>query len=397
MTRSRTASGNVEELFSRYRDLQQYMEWSDGDACRVGRTRDLMKPCFAEIIDDFYDEISVHPEARAAITGGTEQIGRLKRSLCEWLDELLSGQYDEHYVDRRWRVGLRHCEIGLDQIYTNAALARLRNRLNLTLQRRWKGPVEELLATMHSLNKLLDLDMAIIGHAYESAYIEQQQRSERLIAVGQMAGGVAHELRNPLNVVKTSIYYLLNARSPTADKTAEHLRRIERQVGLADKVITALVDFARLPFPQVRPIRIESSVTEAIELLAWPPGIAVSVAIEGDVCEVTADPDQLRIVFSNLFRNAIDAMPAGGRLNVRASLSDEFADIAVTDSGVGMPSDVLGRIMQPLYSTKSRGLGLGLAITRAIVEKHGGQLLVTSQEGQGSTFTVRLPKAGSPA
>jgi signal transduction histidine kinase len=239
----------------------------------------------------------------------------------------------------------------------------------------------------------LDLDLAIIEDAYQSEYLDRQQRTERLIAIGQMAGGVAHELRNPLNVVKTSVYYLLNAKQATPAKTVEHLQRIERQVALADKVITALADFAKLPFPQVRAIQVEHCLSEALELTALPSSIEVTVHTGPNATPVLADPDQIRIVLTNLFRNARDAMPAGGKLSIATAKSNGFVEIAITDTGDGIPRDVLARIMEPLYSTKARGLGLGLAITRAIVEKHRGQLLVTSQQGKGSTFTVRLPAA----
>src|SRR5438093_8079356 len=109
--------------------------------------------------------------------------------------------------------------------------------------------VAESLSIRRSLNTLLDLDLAIIEDAYQAEYTARQQRTERLAAIGQVAGGIAHELRNPLNVVKTSVYYLLNARNPTPAKTAEHLQRIERHVVVADGVITALSNFARLPLP----------------------------------------------------------------------------------------------------------------------------------------------------
>ena len=113
-------------LFERYRELQSYVGWTDEDARRVAAVAPLLEPHLPALIDDFYAEIERHPEARKVITGGQAQIERLKGTLVQWLRELLAGRYDEDYVDRRWRVGWRHVEIGLDQVYTNVALSRLR-------------------------------------------------------------------------------------------------------------------------------------------------------------------------------------------------------------------------------------------------------------------------------
>ena len=137
------------------------------------------------------------------------------------------------------------------------------------------------LAVRRSLNTLLDLDLAIIEDAYQAEYLARQQRGERLAAIGQVAGGIAHELRNPLNVVKTSVYYLLNARNPTPAKTAEHLQRIERHVAVADGVITALSNFARLPLPNLRPFPVGPCVREVLELNPLPDNVQVDRRLPG--------------------------------------------------------------------------------------------------------------------
>jgi signal transduction histidine kinase len=383
-----------EETYARYQELQRYVGWDDRDVERIRVAAPIVEPHFPALVDDFYAEIDRHPDARKVITGGAQQIARLKEKLVAWLGELVAGRYDQGYVARRWRVGLRHVEIGLDQVFTNVALSRLRRGLLKAVELGWSGSSEELLKVRGSLNTLLDLDLAIIEDAYQTEFRIRQQRSDRLAAIGQVAGGVAHELRNPLNVVKTSIYYLLNARQPTPEKRREHLERIERQVGLADGVITALSDFARLPVPELHALPIEACLREILELTPLPDNIVVSIDCPATLAPMLGDRRQLQIVFGNLIRNARDAMPQGGALTIAARRLGAELAISVTDTGVGIKRQDLERIMEPLYSTKARGIGLGLAITRSIIDKHAGKLEVASEPGKGSTFTVRFASAG---
>lgn len=382
--------------YARYQELQSYVGWTAADVSRVQAIRTIVAPFFGGFVDDFYAEIKNHPDAQKVITGGDEQIERLKKSLHHWLAELLSGRYDREYVERRWRVGFRHVEIGLDQVYTNAALSRLRSRLLATLAEVWQGDPKELLLVRESLNKLLDLDLAIIEDAYQCEFQRRQAVAERLVTIGKVAGGVAHELRNPLNVVKTSVYYLLNAKHAAPEKVKTHLERIERQVGVADRVITALNDFARLPVPQLEPIDIEASLKEIIEVTGLPPNIAVQWSLESPPLVVLGDRAQLHIVFSNLVRNARDAMPNGGILTLLANGNAEHVEITIRDTGLGISQDNLSRIFEPLYSTKAKGIGLGLSIAHEILARHHATLQVKSDLGVGSSFTVRLPRASQP-
>jgi len=384
---------NPADAFRRYQELQAYVGWTDEAAGQVAAAAGLVEPHLPALVDDFYAEIERHPDARKVITGGPAQIERLKGTLVSWLRELFHGRYDADYVARRWRVGWRHVEIGLDQVYTNAALSRLRSGLVRALHEHWAGDPPQLRALVRSLNTLLDLDLAIIEDAYQAEYTARQQRTERLAAIGQVAGGIAHELRNPLNVVKTSVYYLLNARSPTPEKKAEHLHRIERHVTLADGVITALSNFAKLPVPNLHPFSLGQCFQEVLEANPVPENCSVEIDCPEDVPAALGDPDQVRIVLANLVRNAREAMPQGGRISIVARRAGQSLEVAVSDTGVGIEPERLGRVMEPLYSTKARGLGLGLAIARAILEKNQGSLRVTSELGRGSTFVVSLQAA----
>jgi two-component system, NtrC family, sensor kinase len=385
------------ELFRRYQDLQRYVGWTESDAARVSSLAPILGTRLEPLIDDFYAEIERHPEAARVITGGREQVERLKGTLIQWLRELLAGRYDEAYVVRRWRVGYRHVEIGLDQVYTNVALSRLRSGLiQAILETVGNGETAD--AAICSLNKLIDLDLAIIEDAYQAEYMLRQQRVERLAAIGRVAGGIAHELRNPLNVIRTSVYYLLNARNPTAEKTAEHLARIEAQVGLANNVITALSSFAKMPTPDHRPFAIGQCIREAVEMNHLPENIELSLEIAQSLPPALADSNQILIVLGNLIRNARDAMSNGGQLAISARAVDDAIEVDVADTGEGIAQENLQRILEPFFSTKARGIGLGLPISVAVLQRNHGVLTVSSELGRGTTFTLRLAAAtdGAP-
>jgi PAS domain S-box-containing protein len=166
-------------IYSRYHDLQRYVSWTDADQQRIVSSAAVATPHFAALVDDFYQEIQRHPAANSVITGGQVQIDRLKKTLLNWLGELFAGTYDASYVERRWRVGLKHVEIDLPQVYTAAALSRLRIGLMRVLSQHWPGDETELSLVLQSLNKLLDLDLAVIGDAYETEYVARQQAIER--------------------------------------------------------------------------------------------------------------------------------------------------------------------------------------------------------------------------
>ena len=382
-----------DKIFRRYQDLQAYVAWSDEDAARVRGLRPLLEPHLTGLVDDFYAEIARHSEAHEVFTGGQAQVNRLKGSLHAWLVDLLTGPYDRDYAVRRWQVGTRHVEIGLDQVYTNTAMTRLRDGLVRHLGASWPGDREGLVDAIRSLNKIIDLDLAKIEDAYQAEFIARLQKSERLAWLGQIAGGIAHEIRNPLNVIKSSLYFLKTARAPSAEKRAEHMQRIERNAVLAEHVITTLTNFARMPAPELKPWPLQPGIDQALGDSAVPGHIEVEVDCPADLPAVLADPGQIRIVLGNLIRNACDAMPSGGRLTLRGRGDGDTVELGVTDTGAGIAPADLGRITEPLFSTKARGLGLGLALVRMILEKHGGSLHITSEPGRGSTFAVRLAAA----
>jgi signal transduction histidine kinase/DNA-binding response OmpR family regulator len=225
-------------------------------------------------------------------------------------------------------------------------------------------------------------------------------RREKLAILGQLAGGVGHELRNPLGAISNATYFLNMVLEEPEPEVKETLEILEKEVKTSERIISSLLDFARAKPPSWRRVDIKEVVREALSRVAVPENVGVVSQLDGALPAILADPDQLVQVFGNIILNAVQAMPEGGRLVVKTSEvseklpKSEWVAISFTDTGVGIPEENLDKLFEPLFTTKAKGIGLGMAVTKTLVEGHGGSIKVRSEVGKGSTFTVRLPAGG---
>ncbi|HVT65573.1 MAG TPA: ATP-binding protein [Mycobacteriales bacterium] len=233
---------------------------------------------------------------------------------------------------------------------------------------------------------------------------EQLVRSERLAAIGELASVVGHELRNPLGVI-TNAHYLLRTvleRNQVDPDATRHLNTAEREVGAATLIVGDLLDYARARQPVTAPVDVGALITEIESVLPAPPEVTVTREEEPNLPFVQADRDQLRQVLLNLLSNAYEAVqanvhagagPNGGIVTIRTSSNDGKVSVDVVDTGIGMDDETRAQVFEPFFSKKTRGTGLGLAVTRRIVDSHGGLIRIDSEVGRGTTFTVEFPAA----
>ncbi len=220
---------------------------------------------------------------------------------------------------------------------------------------------------------------------------EQLVRQERLATLGQLAGSVAHELRSPLSAIKNAAYYLKMRLEHLEEDAREMLQILDNQVNVSARIIESLLDFARPRVPVLKRVYLPYVIEAAVEQCHVPDSITLEWQVMPALPDVLVDAAQMQIVFRNLITNAIQAMPGGGRLTIGVRLENGTLYATVSDTGHGIPPDALDKIFQPLYTTKAKGIGLGLALCKLIVEAHDGTISVTSAVGKGSTFTVALP------
>jgi PAS domain S-box-containing protein len=216
-------------------------------------------------------------------------------------------------------------------------------------------------------------------------------KSERLAAIGELAGMIGHDLRNPLSGIKNSAYYMKKKGeelSPTQAK--EMLETIDKCVGYSNKIITDLLDYSREIRLALEPTSPKKLLLDSLTILGKPNKIQVTSKLS-DTPALMVDQDRIKRVFINLLKNAFDAMPNGGKVTVGSRQVEDNLEISFTDTGVGISEEVLPKLFTPLFTTKAQGMGFGLAICKRIIEAHRGTIKVETVKSQGTTFTLSLP------
>lgn len=266
------------------------------------------------------------------------------------------------------------------------------------------GARDEVDALAHAINVVVgELSYMAAGYARAKEEAEQRTaelaatqkallRKERLAVLGQLSGGVAHQIRNPLAAILNATSILKRHVGEDAHPDArESLDIIQDEIRHANAIITGLLDFARFRAPKRRATHLGHLVRGTLDAARIPPEVRVECRVEEPVPVLELDADHVREALTNLLRNAVEAMPEGGVLGVEVSVVDGGAVLAVTDTGAGVSEDDWARIFEPLHSTKPFGVGLGLVTARTLVEAHAGQL-VAVPSARGARFEIRLPR-----
>ncbi|MFB0538227.1 MAG: GAF domain-containing protein [Anaerolineae bacterium] len=233
-------------------------------------------------------------------------------------------------------------------------------------------------------------------------------QSEKLSATGKLAASIAHELNNPLQALQSCVYLVAGQTDPD-DPNRQYLDIAREELGRVARIVGRMVDFYRPSNEGRIPTDVNALLEDVVALVRkrlQQGGIEVGLELAPDLPLIVASGDHLKQVFLNIIINALEAMPQGGRLAMatrcisergvrrKASADAGFVEIEFADTGVGIPAEHINNIFDPFYTTKSKGMGLGLSVSYGIVERHGGQIQVESKVGEGATFIIRLPVEG---
>jgi two-component system, NtrC family, sensor histidine kinase HydH len=365
---------------------------------RLVEFHDLVRDDIPAIVDEFCDFVVSDPRIARDADGEAVNLHCLKHAVVAWLQSALSGSpRDEAFLAARRRIGKVHVQIDLPQETMFTAMSCIRTRLlTIALQRIKDAQSRD--ATLLALDRVLDLELALMLESYREHQQEQIKAHERLATIGQLAASIGHELRNPLGTIETSVYLMaqqLEKLGVNDDVAKRHVDKARKQVQLCSKIITDLLELARSRPPKRQIVNVDRLIDESLDALRLPESVTQKKQVAPNLT-VMADPEQLRSVLVNLLENGRDAIGAAGTLAVEGFTSKNGIAIRVSDTGPGIPDDAKGRIFEPLFTTKAHGNGLGLALCRRIVTAHGGTIELDSVS-QGASFLVWLPETAQPA
>ena len=222
---------------------------------------------------------------------------------------------------------------------------------------------------------------------------EESIRQENLAALGQLAGSVAHELRNPLGII-SNIVFILNATPSMPEDIRKAAGILSEEVKIAEKIISSLLTLSNTTNLVLGDVNVNKLLQTVLEQISLPKAITLEVQLRQDLPSLHADAQRLRQVIQNVIFNAVQSMPERGRLAVVTDVQGEWVVVSVSDTGEGISEENLGRIFEPLFTTKAQGIGLGLTVVKSLMDAHNGFVTVKSEVGEGSTFALWFPREG---
>ncbi|WGM88637.1 MAG: PAS domain S-box protein [Candidatus Bathyarchaeum tardum] len=308
---------------------------------------------------------------------------------------------DRKYVDKMWNSGLKGQPYDIEhRIIADGKVKWVREKAELEWDKDGTllggfGTTQDITDTVKLRKKLEYYSMNLEKLVHEKT--KQLKDAEKLITIGQTAGMVGHDIRNPLQSIDGAIYLAkievesLPVHMDVKKELFDILNLIDDQINYIDHIVADLQDFARTPTPQIENVDIQELIIESLQTINWPKNIEIITCLQDELKTAKIDPSLLKRVTSNLLLNAYQAMPNGGTLTITAFCEEDMINISIKDTGVGMSESIKSKIFTPLFTTKSKGQGFGLAVCKKLIEAQNGKITFESKPNKGSTFTIKIP------
>jgi signal transduction histidine kinase len=247
-----------------------------------------------------------------------------------------------------------------------------------------------------SVQKVGDGDEAQFVHVFQDCadlrtMEERLVQSERLATIGRFASQIAHEIRNPLSSITLNVELLEDEVGAAGDEARALIRSVLKELDRLNDIVSEYLQFSRFPKPHLQRGHADNAIQELVDNFKPPSNIKIETQLMATSPEIWLDERLLRQVLENLVRNGVEAIDGAGLIRIESDVVDRFFVIRVRDTGRGVPPEIQARLFEPFFTTKAHGTGLGLATSQQIIFEHNGHLVVESQAGKGSTFSILLP------
>lgn len=389
-----------------YQELKGNTGFDDQDVANLRALREDIETLLPPTVERLCEEVLRHAEVQAVLADGPQQLVRLRQALSDWLRTLFCGSYGADYWAQRRQIGRAHVRAGWPQHYLCTAMQLVWTELESGVRRLGSADAAARLASLH---KLLMIELAVILESYHESWSEHIRQAEReavqerlteaehLAKIGQLAASLAHEIKNPLAGISGAIQVIRDAMKSNAPHRPI-LDEILRQINRLDGTVKDLLVYARPKPPRFRKCSVEQVVARALTVLREEPElqrVCLEYVNSHTLPAIEADEIQLEQLLTNLLLNAAQASPDDGLVRLTTAAQPDAVRLTVEDHGKGMDPEVYHRAMEPFFTTKAKGTGLGLPICRKIAETHGGKITVRSAVGQGTKVIVDLPRQQS--
>jgi signal transduction histidine kinase len=354
------------------------------------------------LVDDAVPALRI----RATYGGGQTWMRRPPLDMAgSFIDEVVRSGSPLALLDLRDHVGDAYAQMAAQEGLSSLLCVPLKTSLQRTgllmvytiELRRFRAEEVELLSAL-AAQSAIAIENARLYRAMLDTQ-EQLRQSERLAALGSMSAGLAHEIRNPLHTMQLLAYAMQKDCLRSGTLSAD-LEVMQSEIGRLTLLVEQFLDFARPKRPTITPQKLQEIMEETLLLVrteARRRSIRIAKAWSGDLPVVWVDGTQIKQVFLNILLNAMQAMPSGGGIEVCIHANSEYITTEIHDHGEGMPAAVKAQLFTPFFTTKPKGVGLGLSISQRIIEGHRGAIRVTSQLGVGTTVRIELPLVGENA
>jgi signal transduction histidine kinase len=388
-------------------EMKRYLGFDDEDARALRALAGPLEPHVTGIVARFYERVVADPGTRAVLSAELAELPALKRTLADWLRGLFAGDYGEAYHRKRAQIGRAHVRAGLPQHYMVAAMELVRLELEAAIG---ATAVRGKRRKIAALRRLLALELGLMLETYRESYAQTARQGERdamearlretekLAQIGQLSAALAHEIKNPLAGISGAIQIIRGSLKPGQPHWSV-LGEVLQQINRLDRTVKDLLVYARPKPPRLGRCDLSAVIERLLGLLRKEPAgarIHLEHHAVTPVPTIMADANQIEQLLMNLLLNAVQASDENSTVRVSTSADNAHIRLVVTDRGCGMEAEEARRALEPFFTTKARGTGLGLPICQKIVEAHDGQIVIDSTPGTGSEVTVTLPLRPSP-